>query len=188
MDYKEIAAVMKWHATYSELNGAEARLIMFMASSANYKTSKLSASYNELAEAVSLSKASVSKAVAALVEKKAIAIDEAASGRMQATYRIRKTEELTAYFVQESVNPAVSNFDSDEDRLFGKMLSELDVIGMDCEDCTDEKPCPMHEYQIKSMQESPQYREYRMWLADNPRPAFKIKTIKGKQVIGDERI
>lgn len=186
MDYKEIAAVMKWHAIYSELNGAEARLMMFMASSANYKTSRLSASYNELAHAVSLSKASVSKAIASLVEKKAISIDEAASGRMQATYRIRNADDLTAYFVQESVNPEVRKFDADEDRLFGKMLSERDLIGSDCKDCTDENPCPMHEYQIKNMEEGPRYREYKMWLADNPRPPFKIKTINGKRVLGDE--
>ena len=63
MDYKQTVETMKWHATYSELNGAEARVMMFIASSANYKTSKLSASYTELAQAVSLSKASVSKAM-----------------------------------------------------------------------------------------------------------------------------
>ena len=93
MDYKKTVDTLKWHAIYSELNGAEARVMTFIASSANYKTSKLMASYNELAQAVSLSKASVAKAIASLVEKKALAVDEAASGRMQATYRVRGADE-----------------------------------------------------------------------------------------------
>lgn len=186
MDYKEIASVMKWHAIYSELNGAEARLMMFMAPLANYKTSKLSASYNELAQAVSLSKASVSKAIASLVEKKAVVVDEAASGRMQATYRIRKADELTAYFVQESINPESVKFDEDLHELFGKLISDMENIGVDCNRCTDDNLCPQHEYQLKRMEESQSHREYKMWLADNPRPPFKIKTINGKRVLGDE--
>lgn len=186
MDYKEIAAVMKWHAMYSDLNGAEARLIMFMASSANYKTSKLSVSYNELAQALSLSKASVSKAIASLVEKKAVAIDEAASGRMQTTYRIRNSDELTAYFVQESINPESIKFDEDLHDLFGELISGMDNIGSDCKRCTDDNLCPQHEHQLKRMEESPSYREYKMWLADHPRPSFKIKTINGKRVLGDD--
>lgn len=186
MDYKEIAAVMKWHAIYSDLNGAEARLIMFMASSANYKTSKLSASYNELAQAVSLSKASVSKAIASLVEKKAVAIDEAASGRMQATYRIRSAEELTAYFVQESINEDSIKFDDEVHELFGELISDMDKIGSDCNRCTDDGFCPQHEYQLRRVEESQRHREYKMWLADHPRPPFKIKTINGKRVLGDD--
>ena len=101
MDYKDIASLMRWHAIYSELNGAEARVIMFMAASANYKTSRIAISYAELANAVSLSKASAAKAINSLVKKKAIAIDTAATGRMQSSYRIRSSKELNEYFSKE---------------------------------------------------------------------------------------
>ena len=104
MDYKDIASLMRWHAIYSALNGAEARVIMFMAASANYKTSRIAISYAELASAVSLSKTSAAKAINSLIDKKAIAIDTVATGRMQSFYRIRSSKELNEYFSKEINN------------------------------------------------------------------------------------
>ena len=186
MDYRKTVDTIKWHATYSELNGAEARLMMFIASSANYKTSKFMASYNELAQAVSLSKASVAKAVASLVEKKALAVDEAASGRMQATYRVRAADELTEYFSIEESNPAADRFESEQDRMFGGVISKLADVGVDCDECQDGKMCTMHEYQAKRIEDSQEYRDYKMWLSDNTKPPRKIKTILGKPLTNDE--
>lgn len=186
MDYKQTVETMKWHATYSELNGAEARVMMFIASSANYKTSKIAASYNDLAQAVSLSKASVAKAIASLVEKKALAIDEAASGRMQAAYRVRGADELTEYFSIEESNPAADRFESEQDRLFGGVISRLADVGADCDECQDGKRCTMHEYQAKRIEDSQEYRDYKMWLSDNSKPPRKIRTILGKPALGDE--
>ena len=186
MDYKKTVDTMKWHATYSELNGAEARLMMFIASSANYKTSRMSASYNELAQAVSLSKASVSKAISSLVEKKALAVDEVASGRMQATYRVRGADELTEYFSIEESNPAADRFESEQDRMFGDVIARLADVGVDCDECRDGKMCTMHEYQAKRIEDSQEYRDYKMWLSDNTKPPRKIKTILGKPLMTDE--
>lgn len=186
MDYKKTVDTLKWHAIYSELNGAEARVMTFIASSANYKTSKLMASYNELAQAVSLSKASVAKAIASLVEKKALAVDEAASGRMQATYRVRGADELTEYFSIEESNPEAERFESEEDRLFGGVISKLADVGADCDECQEGKRCTMHEYQAKRIEDSQEYRDYKMWLFDNSKPPRKIKTILGKPSVSDE--
>lgn len=186
MDYKQTVDTLKWHAIYSELNGAEARVMMFMASSANYKTSKIAASYNDMAQAVSLSKASVAKAIASLVEKKALAIDEAASGRMQATYRVRGADELTEYFSIEESNPAADQFEFEQDRMFGDVIARLADVGVDCDECQEGKRCTMHEYQAKRIEDSQEYRDYKMWLSDNSKPPRKIRTILGKPAVGDE--
>jgi len=184
MDYKDIVEVMKWHSMYSELNGAEARVMMFMASTANYKTSKLSASYNELADELSLSKVSISKAIASLVLKKAIAIDDVAIGRMQATYKIRNANELTEYFEIEKSNSECDAWMNEEERLFGTLLSKIGDVGEGCAECDLDhgKYCFSHAIQIKHIKDTQEHREYKMWRSDNPSPAYRIKTIHGKIV------
>lgn len=188
MDYKEIASLMRWHAIYSELNGAEARVIMFMAASANYKTSRIAISYAELANTVSLSKTSAAKAINSLVEKKAIAIDTAATGRMQSSYRIRSSKELNEYFSKEINNVGVYVWEEEINKRFGKILDKIEeqIEASDsCEDCTEEKRCEMHNYKIKSLEESEEYRDYKMWIADNPKPNHKITLIHGKKTVED---
>ena len=43
----------------------------------------------------------------------------------------------------------------------------------------------MHNYKIKSLEESEEYRDYKMWLADNPKPNNKITLIHGKRAVED---
>jgi hypothetical protein len=183
VDYKEISELMRWLAVYGDLNGSEARLAMFLSTSANYKTSKVSVSYSELAQSVGLSKASVIKSIARLVEMKVLHIEEAASGRMQTSYRVRSADELTKYFIQESSNPECDIHYETKQKLFGHLIEKMDSIGEGCEDCTEEQPCSVHAYRKKQFADSIEYREYTMWLADNPKPNYKIKTILGKKVI-----
>ena len=71
---------------------------------------------------------------------------------------------------------------------FGKILDKIEeqIEASDkCEDCTEEKRCEMHNYKIKSLEESEEYRDYKMWLADNPKPNKKITLIHGKQAVED---
>ena len=188
MDYKDIASLMRWHAIYSALNGAEARVIMFMAASANYKTSRIAISYAELASAVSLSKTSAAKAINSLIDKKAIAIDTAATGRMQSFYRIRSSKELNEYFSKEINNVDVYVWEEETTKRFGKILDKIEeqIEASDsCEDCTEENRCEMHNYKIKSLEESEEYRDYKMWIADNPKPNNKITLIHGKRAVED---
>jgi hypothetical protein len=184
MDYKKIADVLKWHAMHSDLNGAEARVLIFLSTSANYRTAKIAASYSELMQAVDLSKASVSKAIASLVEKKALSVDLAASGRMQATYRVRSAEDLNKYFVMDGKNPAHEAWFLESEK-FNDLLDEQSAIGLDCPDCenhADEKLCEMHAYKLGVFRDTLAFREYQIWASDNPAPVSKIQTIKGKQV------
>ena len=44
----------------------------------------------------------------------------------------------------------------------------------------------MHEYQAKRIEDSQEYRDYKMWLFDNSKPPRKIKTILGKPSVSDE--
>lgn len=179
MDYKQVAGVMKWHAMHSGLNGAEARLIMFMAASCNHKTSRIQASHAELAEAVNLSKASVTKAVKSLEEKKAISIDVPASGRMVATYRVRSADDLDAYFATEQNNPEAAEWQSLHER-FEPLEFSHSAIGEGCEECGEDGLCPMHDFKRKQIEDSLEWREYQLWLADNPKPPAKIKMVKGR--------
>ena len=181
MDYKQVAGVIKWHAMHSGLNGAEARLIMFMATECNHKTSRIQASHYELAEAVGLSKASVTKAIKALEAKKAISLEVPASGRMVATYRIRSAADLDAYFSTEQNNPAADEWHTRHER-FDDLEYQHDIIGDDCDECGDDGLCPMHEFKRSQIESSAEWREYQLWLADNPMPPAKIKVIKGRAV------
>ena len=179
MDYKQVAGVIKWHAMHSDLNGAEARLLMFMVASCNHKTSRIQASHAELAEAVSLSKASVTKAVKSLVGKKAISIDVPASGRMVATYRVRSADDLDGYFATEQNNPAAEEW-YNRHQQFTDLEFAHDSIGDGCEECSEDALCAMHQFKVKQMEDSPEWREYQLWLADNPRPPAKVMAVKGR--------
>lgn len=184
MDYKQVTELMKWHAMHSDMNGAEARLIMFMASSANHKTSKIQASHNELADSVGLSKSSVTKSIKQLEEKKAINTDSPASGRMVATYRIRTADELNDYFITEQNNPEIDDWYVKHDKFSEIELkrAEIEEEKEKCEDCTEDKACEMHGYFIKRLESSLKWREYQLWLADNPKPPVKVKMINGKKI------
>lgn len=182
MDYKQVACVIKWHAMHSELSGAEARLIMFMATSCNHKTSKIQASYNELAEAVGLSRASVAKAIKSLEDKKAISVEIPASGRMVATYRIRTASDLNDYYLVERKNPEADRWHEKHDERFIDLKIAREEIAEGCEECSDDYTCPMHRFKIKQLEDSLEWREYMLWLADNPRPAETVKMINGKVV------
>lgn len=191
MDYRLIAETIKWHAVYSGLNGAEFRVLAYMATSANYKTSRIAASYNELAEVLGLSKVSVSKAVAALVEKKALSVEESAKGRMQTTYRVRSADDLNGYFVQEVNNVEADMWLVREQELFGNLLDRIDDIGSDCDDCQalmesgSNDKCPMHMGLLRSIYSGTDWREYQLWLSDNPKPLPKVKKIMGRTVLPD---
>lgn len=40
----------------------------------------------------------------------------------------------------------------------------------------------MHDFKVKQIEDSMEWREYQLWLADNPKPPAKIKTVKGRVV------
>ena len=179
MDYKQVAGVIKWHAMHSDLNGAEARLLMFMVASCNHKTSRIQASHAELAEAVGLSKAAVTKAVKSLEGKKAISIDVPASGRMVATYRVRSADDLDGYFATEQNNPAAEEWYARHQN-FAELEFAHDSIGDGCEECSEDALCAMHQFKVKQMEDSTEWREYQLWLADNPKPPAKVMAVKGR--------
>lgn len=184
MDYKKVAELIKWHATYSRLSGAEARVIMLMATSANHVSSKMTTSYSELAETLGLSRAAVIKAIASLIKQKAIYVDEQATGRSNTTYKVHTADELTDFFVQESINPQLDQWRSKMEDLFSDVLDKEQEIGADCNDCDvdNEKYCHIHQAQLNLLKKTQKYRDYQLWLIDNPRPNYTIKTIRGIKV------
>jgi len=189
MDYKEVVDTLRWHARFSDLNGAQLRLITFMASMAAYKTSEITVSYGELMKEVGLSKVTVAKAVAELVKKRALTIINSGVGRMQTTYLVTSAQELTDLFVEEERNPEFNKWDYEFNERFYELQSEFDLITLDCEECVDEedgslKMCPMHTYQTGKFKQRSDWKEYQFWLKRNPKPNMLMRTINGKVLEG----
>lgn len=181
MDYKKSVEAVRWHAINSDLNGSEARLIMYLITETNHITSKVRVSHAEMAQAVNLSKASVTKSIRSLVDKKAIHVDDPATGRAVAMYRVRTAAELDAYFATEQNNPEAAEWQSLHER-FEPLEFSHGAIGDGCEECGEEGLCPVHDFKVKQVEDSLEWREYQLWLADNPKPPAKIKMVKGRVV------
>lgn len=188
MDYKVKSETVRWHAMYSDLTGAEIRVVAYLVTSAEYKTGRISISYVEIADLVGLSKGGVKKALASLVEKKAINIESSAVGRTQCVYRVRSVDELNGYFAKETHNPAADLHYEEERKLFGELTMRHASIGDGCAECESrpgDEMCPQHSAQRKILQDSQEWREYILWKSDNPKPALKIKQINGRNVVSD---
>lgn len=186
MDYKNIVETLNWHALYSDLSGSEAKVVMYLATACNYKTGKISISYTKLAEAVQMSRPGVQKALAGLVKKKAIAVDSSACGRSETKYRVRDVEELNAYYAKEVNNPAADAHYDEETRLWGQLIIRHGSIGEDCPECEElpgEELCHRHTAMRKMLEDSQEWRDYKLWLADNPKPAQRIRQINGRTVV-----
>lgn len=186
MDYKQTVDTIKFHALYSDLNGAESKIIMLMLSSANYKTGIYSGSYGEIAQVLGIAKTTVSKAIAGLIEKQAIAISGMPSGRSESSYRLRTADDLYEYFTKEEKNATIESWYQEEESLFGEVSFRYaqTYCSEECEECeSDDNPCAIHKYHRKKIEETQQYKDWQMWLKDNPKPEYTIKTINGRQVI-----
>lgn len=186
MDYKNIVETLNWHSLYSDLSGSEAKVMMYLATACNYKTSKISISYTQLAEAVQMSRPGVQKALAGLIQKKAIAVDSSACGRSETKYRVRDVEELNGYYAKEVNNPAADAHYDEETRLWGQLIIRHGSIGDDCAECEEmpgEELCHRHAAMRKMLEDSQDWRDYKLWLADNPKPAQRIRQINGRAVV-----
>lgn len=190
MDYKQIVELVRWHAVYSDLSGSEWALITFMAAESNHRTSRIKIGHAELAEALGMSKASATKSIRSLEQKQAITVVEKAIGRAVATYKIRTADELTDFFAVEQKNPELEVWYSTHLDM-GRTHRRNDVmcaIEDECEDCAEAraerglKMCERHGYLLAQVEASPAWRAHQLWLADNPEPPAKIKTIHGRPI------
>ena len=177
MDYKQVVEVIRWHSLYSNFNSAESRIFMYMSSTANYKTSKLSVSYSEISTMLRIAKSTVAKAIDGLEKKKAISIENE-SGRKSKLYKVRSTEELNAFFIVQSKNKLFEDWHTREQQ-FQIIKDKHSEVGEDCEECDDDDLCPMHKYHQSKIESSTEWREYQLWLYDNPRPELWVNTING---------
>lgn len=181
LDYKKCVEILKWHSVYSELNGTEARVLMYMVTSANYKTGLFIGSQMELAEALSTSKQSVNKAIAELKKNEAILETKAGTGRMPATYRIRTAEDLNTLFVKEEKNEEYETWHAEKYRLFDEMEGRYYAVTDGCTECDGETNlCELCRLKTEKFKEREEYRRMLLWMADNPEPPSKVKMIRGK--------
>jgi hypothetical protein len=178
MDYKQAVETIRWHSLHSKMNGAQARVFMNLVAEANYKTGRVRTSYADLAQRISLSKVGVKSAIDALVKKQALCVIEAATGRSPATYRIRTADELTEYFSQEVINPEATKWENARiENGYEKLEDDFYAIVEGCEECTDDEPCPPHQYHMQRFKQEAPWREYQLWLKDNPKPDYKISMV-----------
>jgi DNA-binding Lrp family transcriptional regulator len=182
VDYKDVTEVLRWHAINTPMSGAEARVLVFMATGANHKTGRVQLSYKDIAEALGLSKVTVANSVHRLVEVKALQIVDAPVGRSNAVYRVRTAEDMALYYLRDKINPEADLWASRRDALFGELVEQDAAIGRGCDDCKDGEPCPMHAYHRKTLHNSTEWREYLLWLSDNPKPEYWVKAVHDKVV------
>lgn len=186
MDYKIKSDTVKWHVMYSDLTGAELKVLAYLITSSEYKTGKVSASYSEIADVLGLSKGGVKKVIAELAQKKAINVEESAVGRIQSVYRVRSAQELNAYYAKEVNNPEADAHYDEETRLWGQIIIRHGSIGDDCPECEElpgEELCHRHTAMRKMLEDSQEWRDYKLWLADNPKPSQRIRQINGRTVV-----
>lgn len=186
MDYKESMKTLEWNLAYSNLKLAEVKVLAFMICRQNYRDGTFAGSLGDMAKAVQISKPAAARAVQKLIEKELIVKIKNQQGAKPATYRIRDSYDLDVMHSSEEINPNFKPWDIEHEQKFGELNSEIFKVLSGCEKCenaeTDDDLCEDHKYEIFYLKNRPEYKRYQIWLKDNPKPEFKIKTINGRVV------
>lgn len=180
MDFKQTLATLGWVAKNAKLSGTDFRVLVLLASEANYKTGKVAMSYGDAARALGISSVAATMSIKRLEAVGVLVVTEQASGRASAQYKIRTVEQLRILHERETVNADRKAWDNKKYELFGDFEIELSSIGHECHECLHEDgggQCPRHEYQRKTLLESDQGRAMRLWIDENPAPPFLAKTV-----------
>ena len=177
MDYRETVSMLGWMAKNARLSGTDARVLILMASEANYKNGEFSASYEDIAQALRTTKQSVLLSIKRLEKAGAIKKYTDPIGRAPAKYKIRKLDDLQLIHESEEFNLEWREWSKKRDDLFYEFEQSIEADSEGCEECTDEALCVKHERRREAMLNSPQGREMRLWDSDNPAPKSRLKTV-----------
>ncbi len=189
MDYKEKLELTEWHIKFTDLNGTDAKVLFLLISKSNYKTGEISLSFDDISKTIRASKVAVAKSIAKLIKNEAIRITEKNSGKMAATYKISNLERLNFLFKKEESNSDVYAWLKERDRLFFYIEKEESTLNYEMEECEEcrsgeyrDDICPEHRMRKNELEDKIEFRKYKLWLMDNPRPESNIVTIKGIEV------
>ncbi len=177
MDYRETVDMLRWMAKNAKLSGTDARVLILIASEANYKSSEFSASYDEMAKVLRTTKQSVMLSVKRLEKSGAIKRLTDPVGRAPANYKIRSLDDLRLLHESEEFNLDWREWSKKRDDLFYEFEKSIDADSEGCTECTDEALCIKHERSREAMLNSQQGREMRLWDSDNPAPKSRVKTV-----------
>lgn len=181
MDYKEIARMLNWIVKNAKLTGAEARLLIMMATECNYKTGEFSSGYQDMADELKLSKQSIISATDRLEKLGAIKTMEKPTGKRPTVYKIRSMDDLILIHAVETVNPEWEKWKEKKMRIFGNLERKLDMIGAGCQECfkdESEEMCDQHKDELKRLMRTNEGKEMTLWESDNPKPDFKIMMVE----------
>lgn len=187
MDYKQKLEVMNWHSLYSDMNGSDFKILTALVYGCT-RHDLVSFSYDDLSKKFSISKLSVAKSIKKLIEQSAIIKTENNNGARAAEYKVRSFEDLVFLFSGEKPNDEIyEKWEASKNLRFEDIENKLNNLDDEieaCQDCENENGvCSKHQYQKRKLEETQEYREYKIWLKDNPRPNYKIKTMRDIVVV-----
>ena len=184
MDYKEIRNTIAWHSIYSDLTGREWQVLAYLVTHADYKSGTISIGYKEIASRLNSTPSNISRVIRSLIGKKAIHKVDDAIGRAATVYRIRPSAELDKFFSTIEDNRKYLDWMKESDRLWGNMIEAWEKVQEDvevCDICNGDEMCHGHRFDKRFLENKTQWKEYQLWLADNPKPETHIKMVKGRQ-------
>lgn len=187
MDYKQKIELVNWHSLYSDLNGSDFKIMIALIYGCS-RNDTVSFSYDDFVRKFKISKLSVSKSIKKLIEQDVIVKTENNNGARATEYKVRSFEDLVFLFSGEKSNDeSYEKWESVKNLRFEGIEDKLNAIDEDienCEECHNENGvCATHNYQKRKIEDSKEYREYKIWLKDNPKPNFKIKTMRDIVVV-----
>lgn len=178
MDYREQVEVIGWMARYANFGGVDARVYCLMVSGSNYKSSEFSASAEQMAEELAVSKQSVIQALKRLEACGAIKKKSNAVGRSAAVYKIRKMDDMMLLHESKKRNEKYLGWLREKDSLFADIENDVLIIGDDCEDCNEDGHCHLHKVEIERKKQTREYKDLMLWLSDNPKPEAELSEVK----------
>lgn len=188
-DYKAKIDLIDWHSLYTKLNGTDAKVLMRFIIEANYKSGEVRFGLGELVSQIGSDKNSISKSIKKLIEQEVLIIVEKGIGTKPTNYKLSSVEKLNILFKEEKSNRKNIDWLNERDKLF----YDIEILDTDlrleieeCEECKSgeytNNICMSHNLRKKELEENIEYKKYKVWLLDNPKPNHSVRTIKGKIV------
>jgi len=181
MDFIEKNEITLFHVRFNKFNGTEAKVFFYLLSISNSKTGKAWVSLNDLAMYTNCSKVFVSKAIKYLISENVIKLIEKGSGRSPTVYKITTMDELKLLHCENVFNKKWEQYDRLKQMEYGDLIESLETFNEGCDDCNHEKEiiCDSHRIDLIHLKSSRKYKEYQIWLLNNPEPPSRILSVKG---------